>query len=452
MNMSETVRYPEAESVFLEFKREVPKNDQIIKTIIGFCNQKGGKLILGVADDRTVVGLVESEIEQLLESLDHAIYEACHPTIIPVISQQRFGDKSVLVISVSSGMNKPYFRKSEGVGRGTFVRIGRSTVKATPEMIEELKWQSHNIDFEKLPVYRAKVDSIDEQLVQKFLNSRRNHAKAESSQEIMRSYSLVVEEHHELYPTHAGILLFGKEPQFYLSEAMIICCHFKGCEGREAIASIDCVGTLFNQYHQAHNFILSRLAHSFSIDGMVRQEKLEIPEVAFREALLNLLIHRNYHLPSPSKILIYDDRIEFFSPGNFWGPIKSDQLLRGITYLRNPAICKVFREIGLVEKLGTGFIQIFQSYEKWGLQKPQIIEGENFVKCILPRPYRQETHSIQQSDILSLFYEKAEITIHDIMNKYSVSRATAQRWLQSFLDQGKIERRGRTRNVRYRRI
>lgn len=62
------------ESVFLEFKREIPKNDQIIKTIIGFCNQKGGKLILGVGDDRTVVGLPETEIERLLESLDHAIY------------------------------------------------------------------------------------------------------------------------------------------------------------------------------------------------------------------------------------------------------------------------------------------------------------------------------------------------------------------------------------------
>ena len=183
-----------------------------------------------------------------------------------------------------------------------------------------------------------------------------------------------------------------------------------------------------------------------------REEKLEIPEVAFREALLNILIHRNYHLPAPSKIFIYDDRLEFFSPGNFWGPIKSDQLLKGITYLRNPAICKVFREMGLVEKMGTGFIQIFQSYEKWGLPKPQIIEGENFVKCILPRPYHQKVLGPQEPDILSMFYAQDEITIHDVMSKYSVSRATAQRWLQSLMDQHKITRIGKTRNVRYHRI
>lgn len=447
-----TLRYPEEESIFLEFKREVPRNDQIIKTIIGFCNQKGGKLIIGVSDDRTIIGLEDPVVEHLLESLDNAIYEACHPTIIPMISQQRFENKTVVVISVSPGMNKPYYRKSEGLNRGTYIRIGRSTVKATPEIIEELKWQSQNIDFERLPVYQAKPVEVDDRLIQQFLDSRKNLAKAKVNPEIMRSYSLIVEEHHKIFPSYAGLLLFGKEPQHYLSEAMIICGQFKGIEGREAIASIDCLGTLINQYYQAHNFILSRLYRSFAIQGMVRREELEIPEVAIREALLNLIIHRNYHLPSPSKILIYDDRIEFFSPGNFWGPIKPDQLLRGMTYLRNPAICKIFRELGLVEKMGTGFIQIFKSYEKTNLPSPQIIEGDNFVKCILPRPYKRAVSESGIPNVMSLFFSKNEITIHDVMSKFSVSRATAQRWLQALIDQNQIMRLGKTRNIRYKRL
>src|SRR5437016_4260220 len=132
-------RYPESESVLLEFKREIPKNEQIIKTIIGFCNQKGGRLILGIDDDRTIVGLPENQINQLLESLDHSIYDTCYPPIIPLLSTQAFGDKTILIIAVSSGMSKPYFKKSEGMERGTYIRIGRSTVLATPAMIEELK-------------------------------------------------------------------------------------------------------------------------------------------------------------------------------------------------------------------------------------------------------------------------------------------------------------------------
>ena len=90
-----------------------------------------------------------------------------------------------------------------------------------------------------------------------------------------------------MYPTTAGILLFGKNPQHYFSEAMVICTHFAGVDGREAIATRDCTGTLLEQYQEATAFILSRLYRSFTIKGFMREETLEVPEVALREALLN---------------------------------------------------------------------------------------------------------------------------------------------------------------------
>lgn len=79
-------RYPDAELALLEFKREVPKNGQIIKTVIGFSNQKGGKLLLGVDYNLTIVGIPEDQKDQRLESLDHSLYEACYPPIIPLLS------------------------------------------------------------------------------------------------------------------------------------------------------------------------------------------------------------------------------------------------------------------------------------------------------------------------------------------------------------------------------
>ncbi len=446
--------YPESESVLLEFKREIPKNEQIIKTIIGFCNQKGGRLIIGIADDRTIVGVPEAQLNQLLESLNHTIYETCHPPIIPLISTQVFGDKIVIIIAVSSGMTKPYFKKQEGIEKGTYIRIGRSTVVANATMIEELKWQSCGIDFEKLPAYNASLNHLDNQLVQNFLDTRKNQAAAKVTTDVLKAYSLIIEEHSKLFPTYAGLLNFGKSPQSFLSEAMIIVSHFRGIEGREAIASIDCEGTLLNQFQQAHHFVLSRLSKSFSIKGIVREEQLEIPEVAFREALVNLIVHRNYHIKAPSKISIYDDRIELFSPGDFAGPIQQDQLLKGLTYLRNPAICKIFRERGLVEKMGTGFITIFKSYEAWGLVKPQIIEGANFIKCILPRCSSQLISiklQTEEEGILALFYSQNEIITQDVVSKFSISRATAQRWLNVLIKKQVIERIGKTRNLRYRR-
>jgi len=220
-----------------------------------------------------VVGLPEEQIDKLLESLDQTIHAACYPPIIPLISTQLFGDKIILIIAVSSGMSKPYFRKSEGKEKGTYIRVGKSTMHATPDMIEELKWQSRRIDFEKLPIYNAPISSLDNQLVQNFLDNRKNQASAKVSPDVLQSYSLVVLEHLEYYPTNAGILNFGNSPQQYLSEAMIIVSHFRGIEGRDAIASIDCEGTLLNQFQQALHFVFSRLSKSFSITGIVRDEK-----------------------------------------------------------------------------------------------------------------------------------------------------------------------------------
>ena len=81
---------------------------------------------------------------------------------------------------------------------------------------------------------------------------------------------------------------------------MIICTHYAGIDGREALATKDCTGTLFEQYQEATAFIFSRLYRSFTIKGFERLENLEVPEIALREVLLNMLVHRNYHIKSPA--------------------------------------------------------------------------------------------------------------------------------------------------------
>jgi ATP-dependent DNA helicase RecG len=447
------MKYPEIESYFVELKRELPNtNDPIIKTIIGFCNQHGGQLVIGVADNGDIVGLDENEIEDAMESLDKALFDACEPHVIPRIYSKRFEDKRVLVVEVSEGMNKPYFRRSEGLEKGTYIRLGRHTLRATSGIIQELQWQSKGVDFESLPVHRATVDDLDKNTIKAFLENRKNHGKLEYSQQTLHAYNLVTFEHSKIYPTIAGIFLFGREPQKYFSEAMLICTHFQGTSGREAIASIDCEGTLFDQFKQAYSFITHRLYRAFSIKKLKRDEQLEIPEVAIREALLNMIVHRNYYIKAPSKIAIYDDRVEFYSPGQFPGPMNINNLCAGITYLRNPIICKIMREANYIEKLGTGFITIFKSYEECGLKTPQIIEGENYIKCILPRKdaIQKNEKLDDEARLLVLFKTHREMTVGDVMHHLTVSRATAVRRLNELLSKGAIVRIGRTKSIRYR--
>jgi ATP-dependent DNA helicase RecG len=389
-----------------------------------------------------------------MEYLDKSIYESCAPPIIPTIYSQRIGDKVLLIIEVSAGMNKPYFKKSEGIDKGTYLRLGRSTVKATAEMIDDLKWQSRGRSYDMMPVYQSNEDDLDNNKILGFLNSRKAPKIRTISERILSSYDLIIEEHSSIYSTVGGQLLFGKNPQKFFSEATILCTHFSGISGREALGSIECSGTLFEQIYMAYDFIESRLSKSFSIHGVKRQEELEIPQVAIREMLLNAVIHRNYHIPAPTKIAIYDNRIEIFSPGAFPGPLDTHNLKLGLTFIRNKVICKVFREAGLIEKLGSGFITLFESYEKKGLHKPDVIEGEGFVKCILPRPSfgREGTESDDKEidAILALFEVSAEIAISDVIKTLHTSRPTAGRRLNELINKGLIEQFGKGKGTRYR--
>jgi len=439
--------YPEKESSVIELKKEIPTKQQIVKTMIGFCNLYGGRLVLGVDDNRNIIGIEEDKIDQITESLHRSIYESCTPLIIPSIHSQRIDDKVILLIEVSSGMTKPYYLTSEGMNQGTYCRIGTQTVRATPEMIQDLQWQTRGRAPDEMPIHHAHLDDLDTENINAFMSKRIQQAREYSYDELLYHYSLLIKEHNRSYPTMGGILLFGKDPQKYLTEAFIICTHFKGISGREALATRDITGQLFGQYEKALAFVLSQMNRSFIIKGAGRRyEELEIPEEALREVILNAIIHRNYYTSAPIKISIFDNRIEIFSPGNFPGPILSHQLEMGLTFIRNRVIARVFREAGYIEKLGSGFLTLFDTYRKRGLKLPMIVEGHGFVKCILPRPSAHEPKQPQkigrQEIIMQLFYLGDEIRISDVMTHLKISRSTASRLLNELVNKGRLQRMG----------
>lgn len=446
------MKYVGQESSRLEFKLIIPANSSIIKTVIGFCNAKGGKLVIGVKNDGTIEGIPEDEIHQTMEWLDHAIYEACTPPILPLIYQQRVDGKILLIIEVASGTNKPYYQKSLGLSQGTYIRLGRSTIKADADIIEELKWQSRGISYDQLPLYHTTLEDLDSAKIQYFLSHRRNDITSPLTEDVLFSYEIIKKEHATDYATTAGMLLFGKSPQKFLSEAYILCCHFSDFKDREAIASRTCKGTLFEQFDESFDFIMERLNKSFKIEKRKREEHWEIPPIAIREVLMNAILHRNYHINAPIKISIYSDRIEFFSPGGLPGPIDLSELESGITYVRNTAIAKILWEAKYIEKMGSGFITLFKSYRKEGLLPPEVKEGTNYVKCILPRVRTDAVEGDIEGLILDLFKRADEISRADIIHQLKIPRTSAGRALNRLIESGKLARYGKGPTTKYRLI
>lgn len=318
--------------------------------------------------------------------------------------------------------------------------------------------------FDTMPVYQAKEDDLDIEKIKRFLAMRKNaaHATFPSLEQAMLAYQIITKEQLHTYPTVCGLLLFGKSPQFFFPEARIMCNYFSGVDmTNPVIASKECLGTLDEQLHQARDFIVSQLYTSWKIVGVLREEKLEIPEVAIREILINAIIHRNYHMPSPGKVALFRNRIEIFSPGNFPGSLSLEQSIKGgLTYLRNQAICKIFREMNLIESYGLGFLKTFASYEQAGIKSPEVIEGVGFIKCVLPRGIPEnmlkksgtQELTIEHQHILRLFDTATDIAVTDVIKVLGLTRPTATRRLAQLVKTGHLQRIGKGRGVRYMKI
>lgn len=444
------MKFEGAESATLEFKREKPTKQQIVNTVIGFCNFCGGRIVIGVADDGTVVGIDEEQAIEMKESLHRSIINSCTPIIIPSIYLQRLGEKTVLVIEVSSGMTKPYFRTDEGLVHGTYLRLGPETVKANAELVRELQWEAQGHFLDEMPLHRATIEDLDIELFKKYLLERGYVVEGIHLNELLIQHGLMTDERRHSYPSVGGILLFGKRPQQLLPEAYIICTQFRGIGGREVIAFQDCTGTLFQQLNQAFSFLESRLNKEYTIHNLQRREQLEIPLLALREGIINAVLHRNYLIAGPSKIAIFDDRLEIFSQGNFPRPIPTNQLECGISVARNRVISQFFRQAKLIERIGSGWTTIFSTYRQWGLPPPSVLEGTGFVKVVFPRPSPQADTTIQKEkesarpfkEVLLLLQRNGQVSAKELMNHLQISRQTASRILSRLMKEGVISRKG----------
>ena len=127
------------------------KSEKYMKTIVAFANTQGGKLIIGV-DDRThqIVGVENEVLFQLMDGIANAVSDSCVPQIIPDIEPQTVNGKTVIVVSVEPGKNRPYYLKSKGKEQGTYIRVAGTSRLAFPDKVKELEMEGARISWDEL--------------------------------------------------------------------------------------------------------------------------------------------------------------------------------------------------------------------------------------------------------------------------------------------------------------
>lgn len=440
--------FPDRESKLLEFKSRVTDFLPLIKTSIAFANAAGGKIIIGVDDKtRTIIGATEKDRMHIQDDFPNSLYDSATPNIVPQIYERNFADKIVIVIEIPASPRKPYFLKSVGTANGTYVRVGSSTRKANQEYIEDLIRDAQRISFDEENIHQAKAILSKELLTQlygKNVTQSRLLADKVLTQHIANKELIA--------PTVAGVLMFTEQPHNYLPEALIRCTEFRGKEGRDIIRTEEITGSIIQQSITTLNLLNAWLATDYKLQGVQLKGQLPVPETALREAILNALLHRKYNIPGATKIAVFEDRLEVFSPGCFPGLVDINNLGDGITYLRNPILVRLAHRLHLVETLGSGIRLMFESCYKAGIRAPEFHEEGDFVKVVFYFQPDIEQHTTNHDAIMALLQKNKQTTAAEIANYLGVSHNTAIRKLKQLEKEKRLVKLGKGPAVKYKLI
>lgn len=180
-------------------------------------------------------------------------------------------------------------------------------------------------------------------------------------------------------PTHAGILLFGKNPLYYETHAYLEYVRFDGIDqGANIAAQRRFSGDLLTILRELDPFAKS-LPSARPIEESALREKLvyDYPPAALREFLMNAVMHRAYDQPSFIRILHFTDRIEITSPGPLYGLANASNFPRQTSY-RNPVVAEAMKVLGFVNRFGRGVERAQTALAENGSPPAQFEFGDTF--------------------------------------------------------------------------
>ena len=387
------------ESEKIKFK-ENAKTNTYIKTVVAFANGNGGKIVFGVKDNKEIVG-VENEFE-VMDGIINAISDNCYPMIVPDISLHTLENKTVILVEIEGGKKKPYYLKSKGMQKGTYIRSGATTrIIEEDYVLKELVLEGENKYFDQQVCHG---ESVSDEEIEKFCEwleklARKNSENDTEIRKITRntllSWKVLEEKNGRIFPTNAYILLSGKEN--WEVSRKIQCGVFKGETRSIFVDKKEFEGSIIMQLEKAYQYVLEKINLGSDIVGIYRVDKYEIPPKSIREVIANAVIHRSYLEPNDIQIALYDNRLEITSPGMLLSGVNVKRMKEGYSKLRNRAIASVFAYVNIIEKWGSGIPRIMNEIREYGLQEPEFIIFENDFRVNIYRKNYNTTQSTQGS-------------------------------------------------------
>lgn len=356
----------------------------LAKAVAAMANTAGGYVILGAEDDGTVTGI--GDMKQA-DALMRKVSDVCLQTVQKSVSctqhKLQLRGATVLAVEVPAfSVDRPHF-----VGGVTYVRDANRSRQATPDELIRIV-QSVNYHFDEQRVDRSGLDDIDPSVVLPLLGAGHDPSALDThTAAALRALKCLDDDG---VPTVAGILLLGRDPARWFPDARISAVRFRGDDSlSEFVDRKEILGRLTDQVRIALEFLDLYVGAPSVIEGHERRE-LGVPRIAYREAVLNAVMHRDYRVASQIKVFVFDDRLEIVNPGGLLNRLTLDSIrLGGISQRRNPVVAGLVGRLATqrLESVGVGVPEMVRAMRGRGLPDPAFsIEGGHFRVVLRAKP------------------------------------------------------------------
>lgn len=423
----------EGERYNLEFK-EIDSN--LAKEICALANASGGRVLLGVTDQGEIKGVtitnkLKSEITDLARNFDPKFQ-----VTLEVID-------NILVINVPEGKNKPY-----SVSGKFYLRYGPNSQQLGRNEIREFFHKEGLVLWDEMINKEFDIEKdLNNEAFDNFVRLA-NLSSVLSRKELLQNLSLVDDSKMK----NAGVLLFAKDITKFFLKSIITCVLYQGTDKVNIIDKKDFTKDLYSNYRDAIDYLKSKLNTQIIITAGPHQRELELPEKALREALVNAIGHRDYHVTG-AKILVEIslDQVEITNPGGLVKGLKREEFGKK-SLSRNNLLFGLLQRIGLVENVGTGIRRMRELMKADGLEEPKFEISEDWFVVTFKRPELQKREGVVEGVsegvsggvnlLLKAIQKNPGKRIPQLAKIVNIPPKTIERWVKQLKNNGEIEFKG----------
>ncbi|MDT8397215.1 MAG: ATP-binding protein [Pseudomonadales bacterium] len=436
--------------------------DELVKDCIAFANASGGHLLIGLEDGESAPPQNQKIPKDLPDILRRRVAELCvNVTVLPdVVTADNGGQYINLSVPRSLSV-------ASTTGGRYYLRVADQSKPVTGDDVLRLATERASLPWEtrtNLQVLRSSVDEILlTRLVSDLKNSDRVKAsvKEKSDAEILDHYLLA----HGDYLTNLGVLCVGQQRHRSLLGTAPVIQFIKYDDHGQKVNksvwddySLNPMELIEVVWQEVPDF---RERYELP-DGLFRQHVPAYDEVVVRELLVNAIVHRPYTQRGDIFLSLYPDRLEIVNPGPLPLGVTPRNILH-MTVRRNEHMARLFHDLKLMEREGSGFDKVYEVLLSQGRPAPELIESFDRVQVIVRRrilkpevidfiTQADQLYQLSQREriVLGLLAQQETMTTRELAETLELgSTDNVQLWLKRLVDWGIVQTRGRTKATRY---